>query len=120
AAFFAWRRMRWAFFVLSALFLVNVYFPYVYYLRYVHRRATDLGGAFDVFYGRDIAGVRLKLLSLATAVVCVAVAAGGWRWLTATDGGARSLLSFRAPDADVAATLPPEPKEPWTLRLHPV
>src|SRR4029077_19974775 len=58
AAFFAWRRMRWAFFVLSALFLVNVYFPYVYYLRYVHRPAPDFGGAFDAFYGRDIGGVR--------------------------------------------------------------
>jgi len=112
------RRTRWALGVVSALFLINVYFPYVYYLRYVHRRAPDLGGLFDAFYGRDIAGPRMRFLALATGTVAIGLAAAGWRWLAADGHGAvGSVLPTTAPTGGVGAA---EPKPSWTLRLHPV
>ena len=116
AAFVSSRRMRWALAGVSTLFFLNVYFPYVYYLRYVHRPAPDLGGLFDAFYGRDVAGARLRLLSLLTGVVAVYIASAGWRWVTATDRGAGKLPAPEPPQAPVE----PPKRLPWTLRLHPV
>jgi hypothetical protein len=116
AVFVGVRWLRRAFFVLSALYLINVFFPYVYYLRYVGRPAPSLGGLFDSFYGSGTTGVQLKILSAITTVACLVIAARGWR-----------ALEAGAPVPDEAAPLPtgadigqPAPKPPWSLRLHPV
>jgi Gpi18-like mannosyltransferase/sugar lactone lactonase YvrE len=107
------RWMRRAFVVLSGLYLINVFFPYVYYLKYVGRPAPTLGGLFETFYGSGSSGIQLRALSAVTAVACLFIATRGWR----------------AVEAPVEAEVPePEPPKPptaqrpdrWQLRLHPV
>jgi 4-amino-4-deoxy-L-arabinose transferase-like glycosyltransferase len=124
------RWMRRAFVVLTGLYLLNVYFPYVYYLDYVHRPAPKFGGFFDALYGTDIGGGRMRLLCLLVGAACLAIAALGWRFVRA-----RAIDDEEAPagapvDAIVGAVglaedvgdVEPEPAgpRPWTLTLHPV
>jgi dolichyl-phosphate-mannose--protein O-mannosyl transferase len=122
------RWMRRAFVVLSGLYLLNVYFPYVYYLDYVDRPAPKFGGFFDALYGTDIGGGRMRLLCLFVGASCLAIAALGWRAVRAPD-----TEEAEAPPADDPAVAVPsdgvdavvEPDvgavpRPWTLALHPV
>ena len=76
--------MRWlrrSFIALSVLYFVNVYFPYVYYLRYEHRPAVTLGHLFDAFYGTNFNGPNMKLFCVATTIACLWIASRGWRVL---------------------------------------
>jgi hypothetical protein len=136
AALIANRWMRRAFFVLSGLYMLNIYFPYVYYLRYVERPAPDLGGFFDALYGTDIGGTRMKVICLLVGSACLAIAAVGWRRLAAPPEASSAVAANDAAPARplgpaaaaVAAALappieaaePPPPRPPWTLALSPV
>lgn len=120
ASLVAFRWLRWALAALSVLYLVNVFFPYVYYLDYVGRPAPKLGGAFDAFYGTDIGGLRLKILSGVIAFACLVVAWFGWRRLEVSGvvEGARPGPAPTVATPPVAAE--PPPSQAWTLPLHPV
>lgn len=126
AALVAFRWIRWALVALSALYLINVFFPYVYYLEFVGRPAPKLGGLFDVFYGTDLAGWRLQILSVVITVVCLLVAWMGWRRLEATPSSP-GMSSLDAPAIggedlfeEVPAEEAPPPPPPWSLTLHPI
>ena len=130
------RWMRRAFVVLSGLYLINIYFPYVYYLEYVKRPAPKLGGLFDALYGTNIAGGRMKLICVLVGAACLAIAARGWRRVVdSTDDVADQAVEVvGSPDESSAAAhvarilsgaAPPEADVPavrrrWTLALHPV
>ncbi|MGH2759556.1 MAG: phospholipid carrier-dependent glycosyltransferase, partial [Actinomycetota bacterium] len=116
AVFVGVRWLRRAFVALSVLYLINVFFPYVYYLRFVGRPAPSLGGLFDGFYGGGTTGIQLKILSALTTVACLVIAARGWRALEA--GVPASDGSVTAPAGGVPAV--PTAKPPWSLHLHPV
>jgi 4-amino-4-deoxy-L-arabinose transferase-like glycosyltransferase len=126
------RWMRRAFVVLSALYMLNIYFPYVYYLRYVKRPAPALGGFFDALYGTDINGMRMKVICVIVGAACLAIAATGWRRFgafaeeavdeepdratSAVDGPSRPAgLADGTADAEAVIERPK-----WTLALHPV
>ncbi len=115
AVFVGARWLRRAFYAISALYLINTFFPYVYYLKYVGRPAPTLGGLFDAFYGTDTGGFRMRGLSALTAVACIAVAALGWKAITPSVEQEREEPVARLPES-----LTPVPKRPWTLQLHPV
>ena len=117
AVFVGVRWLRRAFLALSALYLINVFFPYVYYLKFVGRPAPTLGGFVDVFYGTGTSGVQLKILSAVTTFACLFIAARGWR---ALEAGA--AVEPDTPEADLVAAEPvvPAPRPPWTLQLHAV
>ncbi len=118
-AFIGVRWLRRAFIVLSVLYLVNVYFPYVYYLRYVHRHATTFGGFFDAFYGTNFNGPNMKVLAIFITVASLAIASRGWRYLHAVDVPDEPPPPPVAGD-DLIAVVdePPPPKQPWKLELH--
>ena len=111
---------RRAFVVLSVLYMVNIYFPYVYYLGVEHRPAMKFGGLFDVLYGTDIYGFQMRVLSLVIALACLAIAARGWRALDAAsgvpspdDGGVLVTEGLEIVEVDAAP-------RPWSFRLHTV
>lgn len=108
--------MRRVFAALSLLYLVNVFFPYGYYVEYVGRPAPDLFGLFEVLYGAGTSGVQLKVWSAIIAVACLAVAFLGWRRLDPPEPEPEPVSDERAPAA--AADAPA--RAPWTLRLHAV
>ncbi len=127
AAFVGIRFMRRAFVVLSGLYLVNVYFPYVYYLRYFHRKAPDLGGLFDGLFGQDFNGPRMKLWSALIAAVTIYVAWNGWSRLKPAEDEMEEpppepavpvVTSLDEAEGDEVVVVVEKPK--WTLRLHPV
>jgi 4-amino-4-deoxy-L-arabinose transferase-like glycosyltransferase len=119
------RWLRRAFVVLSGLYMLNIYFPYVYYLDYVHRPAPKLGGLYDLLYGNDIHGGRMRLLCLIVGASCLVIAWLGWRAVEA-----KRDESIVPPDDDVVlpvvAPVPPAgegvpvQRGPWSLGLHPV
>ena len=115
------RWIRRGFVVLSVLYLVNVYFPYVYYLRYVKRPAPSLGGFFDAFYGPDIYGARMRVLCVVVGVACLGLAWRGWR---AVEAEPEEVAEPPPPTDDVAAPehVPAGPagRRRWTFALHPV
>lgn len=113
AVFVATRWLRRAFVVISALYLINVFFPYVYYLKYVGRPAPTLGGFVDVFYGTDTNGAQLRLLSALTTVACLFVVARGWRALTMHDIDVEPIERAEPP----APAAPVEPRR-WSFELH--
>jgi predicted membrane-bound dolichyl-phosphate-mannose-protein mannosyltransferase len=111
-AFFAVRWLKRAFIALSALYLINVFFPYVYYLKYVGRPAPTLGGLVDSFYGA-VGGTQMRVLSAVTAAACLYIAARGWHAIEAPPVAEPLPLIPR----DVAEAVRPAR---WSLRLHPV
>lgn len=116
---------RWgrrAFVVLSGLYLLNTYFPYVYYLDYVKRPSPKFGGLFDALYGTDIGGSRMRLLCLLVGGACLAIAALGWRVVPAPPSEGTADEDVPRPEAVVAAVEPDAPggPRPWTFALHPV
>jgi dolichyl-phosphate-mannose-protein mannosyltransferase len=108
------RWMRRAFVVLSALYFVNVYFPYVFYLRFKGRPAPSLGGFFDAFYG-SVGGVQLKALSVIATLACGFIAWRGWASLQAPVEIETPSLEERV--VDEPARVQPER---WTMHLHPI
>jgi len=114
--------MRRAFLWLSLLYLINVYFPYVYYLRYVHRSAPTFGGFFDAFFGTNYNGLNMKMLAAATTIVTLVVAWRGWRHLHDEPEPDEPPPPPVTGDDMIALVdePPPPPLRRWTLQLHPV
>lgn len=124
-------RMRRTFLALSAAFMANVYFPYVFYVEFVKRKAIRLPG-YELFYGVDTNSGQKKFLSLATGVACLFVAYRGWGWLRADvdsvvdddmhdafEAGARTqTVTEQGGEEREPAAAAPRPR--LTLTLHPV
>jgi dolichyl-phosphate-mannose--protein O-mannosyl transferase len=113
------RWLRRALVVLSVLYLVNVYLPYVYYLDYVKRPSPKLWGLYDLLYGNDIGGGRVRLLCIIVGVTCLLMAWRGWRSLAPSPDPAEepapplvALPEERVEDAE------PVPRPKWSLGLH--
>ena len=72
-------RIRVAFAALSALYMVNLWFPWVYYVEQTPPRTTlNVRWLFDLVYGTAQDSPQKKLLSLVTATACVLLAARIW------------------------------------------
>lgn len=105
-------RIRAAFAVLSALYMVNLWFPWVYYVEIAGSTTLNVDWLFDLVYGTVQDSAQKKLLSLATAAVCVLAAVRVW-----------DLLKAPATSGEpVAAAPPPSPRPagPWKPGLHPI
>ena len=123
AAFVGVRWMRRSFIVLSLLYLINVYFPYVYYLRYVHRSAPTFGGFFDAFFGTDYNGLNMKVLAAFITIAALVVASRGWRRLQPASDEIAVPDEPPIPvtgDELIAVIEPDKPRKRWTLALHPI
>jgi hypothetical protein len=92
APFVGHRRLRWALGILSICFLMNVHFVYVFQSQHAEPpgNAWTMQPIYDALFGHAQDAPERKLLSMATTVVCLAVAAFGWEWL---DGRARAPRS---------------------------
>ena len=83
APFVGIRPFRWALATLSALYLLNVHFVYVFFSQH----SIPPGGAwtiqplYDAIFGTTREAWQLKVLSAMTATACLVVACLGWRWL---------------------------------------
>ncbi|HVE92713.1 MAG TPA: phospholipid carrier-dependent glycosyltransferase [Actinomycetota bacterium] len=122
----AYRGFRRALAVLSVLFFVNVYYPYVYYTYFYEQsrnRPYRFGSLFEGIYGSPGAtdAVQLKVLSVVTALFCLFVAVAGWGWLRSRSGAELPPDSETAEEAVAdGEAVTPEPRRDWTLTLHPV
>lgn len=91
--FIAQRPFRRATAILSGLLLINLYFPYVFFVeRYGQHTFIKIDGLYQFLYGLDQDSYQKKILSLLTAAVCLAVAWFGWRWLAARSDAAPAAL----------------------------
>jgi Gpi18-like mannosyltransferase len=74
-----WRRILAG---LSILFLINIYFPYVFFVeRYGQATFVKIDPLYSFLYGSDQDSIQKKILSLLTAAACLATAFVGWRCL---------------------------------------
>ena len=96
---FRWLRASLA--ALSVLYVVNVYFPYVYYLEYENLSAPRVP-FFDALYGGGLSSPQLKLVSFVTAMTCLVVAWRGWTWIAARSGD-DAAVGGEPPPADARA-----------------
>ncbi|MDQ4024592.1 MAG: hypothetical protein M3217_03740, partial [Actinomycetota bacterium] len=105
-----YRYARIALAALSGLYMLNLFFPWVYYVEQAGRTTLKIGWLFDAVYGTAQDSVQKKLLSLVTAMVCVAVALKVWDFLKAAPArAARAREEAAAPRA-----------QQWTFALHPI
>ena len=114
------RWMRRAVALLSLLYLVNAYFPYVYYLRYVHRHAPSFGGFFDSFFGTDFNGINMKVIAAFITMTTLVIAFRGWRHLRDVDAPDGSPPPVSG-DEMIAVLDEAQPlTKRWKLELYPV
>lgn len=91
-------RVRAAFVALSGLYMLNLWYPWVFYVEQAPNRTTlNIGWLFDLVYGSAQDSGQKKLLSLVTTIVCVVVAVRIW-----------DMWKRRAPSPE------------WKLGLHPI
>ena len=109
APLIVYRYARIALAVLSGLYMLNLFFPWVYYVEEAGRTTLKIGWLFDAVYGTVQDSPQKKLLSLVTAIVCVAIALKVWDLLKGAPARAE-----RAPEPP--ATRPQQ----WTFTLHPI
>ena len=139
AVFIAQRPLRRALLALSALLLVNVYFPYVFFVeRYGQTTWVKIDFLYRMLYGVDQDSYQKKILSVITAIVALAVAWFGWRWLATRPlpvPASNSWQTITAWLAKVAGPVPTRTREspsplagegrgggsagPWWQRLAP-
>ncbi len=94
APFVATRAARRAYWALTALYLVNLYFPYAFYVEeYEGRQSFKIDPLFNVLYGTEFDSVQRKVLGLITAAACLFTVWAIARWL---DDRPFSLLRSRA------------------------
>jgi hypothetical protein len=76
------RRFRWAFGVLTLCFFLNVHFVYVFHSHHSTPPGTawTIQPVYDLIFGSTQNSVQLKVWSIATAAVCLALATLGWDW----------------------------------------
>jgi len=88
AVFVASRPMRRALVALSALLLINLYFPYVYFVElYGQHTFIKIGFLYNLLFGVGQDSPEKKVLSVITGVACLVVAWFGWRWLRSRGPG---------------------------------
>ncbi|HEX2195489.1 MAG TPA: phospholipid carrier-dependent glycosyltransferase, partial [Actinomycetota bacterium] len=100
-------RIRAAFAALSLLYMVNLYFPWVFYVEQAGRTTLKIDALFDFVYGTAQDSTQKKLLSAVTAALCIAVAARIWE-----------LAKARRTADPVEDVLPQG--APWKPGLHPI
>ena len=100
-------RIRAAFAALSALYMLNLYFPWVFYVEEAGRRTLKIESLFELVYGTAQDSAQKKLLSLVTTVVCIALAVRIW-----------DLTKARRAAETVEEVLPEG--TPWKPGLHPI
>ena len=105
-----YRYARIALAALSGLYMLNLFFPWVYYVQEAGRTTFKIGWLFDAVYGTAQDSAQKKLLSLVTTIVCVFVALRIWELLKA----APERVQARA--AEPPAARP----ERWSFALHPI
>jgi Gpi18-like mannosyltransferase len=99
AVFIARRAMRRALIMLSVLLVINLYFPYVYFVElYGQHTFVKIDFLYNLLFGVGQDSPEKKVLSLITGVACLVVAWFGWRWLRSPASG---------PDAREAAEVEP-------------
>jgi len=82
AVLVASRPMRRALVALSALVLINLYFPYVYFVElYGQHTFIKIDFLYNLLFGVGQDSPEKKVLSVITGVACLVVAWFGWRWL---------------------------------------
>lgn len=101
-------QIRAAFAALSALYMLNLWFPWVYYVEEAGRHTLNVRWLYDFVYGTTQDSVQKKLLSVATAAICVLLAARIW-----------DLFKASRASAPVPARVRPG-AGPWKLGLHPI
>jgi hypothetical protein len=108
------RGLRLLVLVLSGSYLANLVLPYTYYLGVEHR-GSSLDGLANLLFGSDAFGPRVRAISLAVGLLCIAMAWYVWKALDR----ARSM-----PSDHVALSADPDDetreRRPWSLKLHPV
>jgi predicted membrane-bound dolichyl-phosphate-mannose-protein mannosyltransferase len=100
-------RVRAVFGGIALLYMVNLFFPWVYYNDLEGRETTKIGWLYDLLYGSTDHSAQKKLLGLVTGIVCVAVALRIWDLLKP---GERKPSAAPAPAGDGR----------WRLGLHPI
>ena len=106
APFVVARSVRRAYYVLSMLYLVNLYFPYAFYVQeYENQQSFKIDPLFNVLYGTEFDSIQRKVLGLLTGAACLFAAWAIARWLgdrsfallrtRAESRAARSELSLR-------------------------
>jgi predicted membrane-bound dolichyl-phosphate-mannose-protein mannosyltransferase len=105
------RYARVALAALSALYMLNLFFPWVYYVEEAGRTTFKIDWLFDAVYGTVQDSSQKKLLSLVTAGVCVFVALRIWGFFKAAP----------VTDSPKREAPPPQPRpREWTFKLHPI
>jgi len=108
AVFMAQRPLRRALLALSTLLLVNMYFPYVFFVeRYGQTTWVKVDFLYKTLYGVDQDSYQKKILSVITAIVALAVAWFGWRWLATGAGSTRARGSWQTISAGLAKVAGP-------------
>jgi hypothetical protein len=138
AVFWAQRPVRRAFLALSGLLLVNLYYPYVFFVEYYGQRTfLRVDPLYGLLFGSGQDSVEKKFWSLVTAVACLLVAFLGWRWVATREdqparrAGSGLVARVQAGWARTAAIRqglsredPPgtaeEEKGPWWHRRAPI
>ena len=106
APFVVARSVRRVFGLLTILYLVNLYFPYAFYVEdYEGQQSFKIDPLFNVLYGTEFDSVQRKVLGLITGAACLFTAWAIARWLgdrpfallrsRAESRAARSKLSLR-------------------------
>ncbi|HYP24974.1 MAG TPA: phospholipid carrier-dependent glycosyltransferase, partial [Actinomycetota bacterium] len=103
-------RLRALFGALSLLYMVNLWFPWVFYVEQAGLTTLNVRGLFDAVYGTVQDSAQKKLLSIVTAAACVFLAVRIWDLLK---GAAAAPATVREP----AFT---RPAGPWKMGLHPI
>ena len=94
-------RIRAAFAALSALYMINLWFPWVFYVEDAGRTTLNVRWLFDLVYGTAQDSPQKKLLSLVTAGLCVVLAVRIW-------------------DVWRERAAAPERPAGWSVALHPI
>lgn len=106
-------RVRTAFAALSGLYMLNLYFPWVYYVEEAGRTTLKIEPLFDLVYGTGQDSVQKKLISALTAALCVFLAVRIWDALKAARAPARATAPAPVPSPAPAGA-------PWRPGLHPI
>ena len=94
-------RLRFAFAMLSLCLLINVHFVYVFHSQH----ASPPGGAwtiqylYDAFFGHTQDAFQLKILSILTTSVCLAVGIFGWEWFDRDSRAPQSTATVAVTEA---------------------
>ena len=112
APFVGSKVVRRGYIAMSALYLVNLYFPYVYYAGYYDEVTSfSIKPVFNLMFGTEFDSIQKKAWSLVTGLVCLYVVWAIARWLADRPF---ALLRSRAEAARMRA------RTPRTIGLHPI